>query len=173
MGHDNIPISEFIAWIEGSFDMPVPALSDAFLSAQLDDETTTSDAARWEKLIFCQIADLRQMQADGIFENELAFFGVTANRASTAGFREECLPMWFNLDPCSFVECGLQGAFHGWTPESVSERGLVPGNVAVSDAATGEIVVVPADEIESDPVPMDGLTWQDMIGFQESGQYYE
>jgi hypothetical protein len=55
----------------------------------------------WEETITSQLADLREMAAAGILENEWRGFGVDA----PSGAR------WYNFDPRTYLECAVAGTF--------------------------------------------------------------
>ena len=110
-----------------------------------------------------QVDDLDALGADGSLSRDLRY--VTGLSAPSGHW-------WVNFDPATFIECGLEGAFGGWTPETNSSRQLVPGDVMTIDE-NGNLVSVPAHKIPTQVRELTQLNWRDLGSFAIAGQTYE
>lgn len=97
-----------------------------------------------------------------MLDNEYRDFGIDAPRGSR----------WYNFDPVSYLECGMDGALGGWEPGDTTGRQFVPGPVAVLDADRHFHSMAPQDMV--DPlVEMFEVSWKQFQDFLECGQMYE
>jgi hypothetical protein len=109
-----------------------------------------------------QVRDLLAMKANGTLENEERYFGVDAPSRMR----------WYNFDPLTYLECGVQGAFGGWQVTDDTGRMPVPGQVAMLDERDEIVAVDPAD-LPDDVEPIDVITWEDVERFLHCGRTYE
>jgi hypothetical protein len=113
-------------------------------------------------LLARQVDDLDAMEHAGTLEGEWIYLGTTAPSGE----------QWFNFGPLGFIECGIEGAFHGWAPHAQSPRKPVDGDVAVV-APDGEITAVSATESSRPIRDVETLSWADVGRFVLMGQIYE
>lgn len=72
---------------------------------------------------------------------------------------------WFNTDPASFIEAGLQGAFGGYALEESSRMGSgADARASILAGQSGEIIVR--------AIPMTHVTWDDVHSLLVCGQCY-
>ncbi|MBK8996745.1 MAG: hypothetical protein IPM35_13500 [Myxococcales bacterium] len=116
----------------------------------------------WQETLRLQVVDLRELAASGDLADEQRYFGLDA----PGGGR------WYNFDVGSYLECGVQGAFGGWTPEENDGRVVVPGKVAVIDQA-GQLVAVDPQDLQEEELVLERVTWEDFERLLWAGQSYE
>lgn len=116
---------------------------------------------RWEATIRSQIVDLREMDATGMLANELRYFGITAPRGT----------LWFNFDPCTYLECAAAGTF-GWREGAHTARILVPGPVAVLDGH-GKLTPMDPRDIKEPTFKILEVGWDLFTDFLQAGRRYE
>jgi hypothetical protein len=176
---------EFFGLLSAAFTVAAPPFDETWRSQYAQDDTNPlatclaakmghgeqlrgADAAdvpafdRWESFVFRQIVDLREMAEQGTLKNEHRYFGIDSPRGQR----------WYNFDPCTFLECAMEGSYGGWEPGDDTGRDYVPGPVAVL-GDDGEITTSdPRDEM--DPVlPIRDVSWDDFQSFLGCGQWYE
>jgi hypothetical protein len=154
-----IPFETFIGILEASLTHEPPTVVPT--STLSGDSLSLEGYALWEHLILVQIADLREMASTGALADPHRYFGVDSPRGAR----------WYNFDPGTYTECGIAGAFDGYTPGDPG-RIPVPGLVAAFDAS-GELVAVDPSEIEHSVFEIESLTWDELARFLSCGQYYE
>ena len=149
---------ELIGALEAAFTSE-PAQLGGVIRTEDSDPTTPDDVLG---LLARQVDDLDEMERSGALANDLKYFGIEAPSGH----------YWFNLDPATFIECGLEGAFGGWQPDSQSSRQLVDGQVAVL-TEDGTIESVPAAEVSRPIREVPSVRWEDIARFVIAGQLYE
>ena len=102
------------------------------------------------------------MRKAGTLESEYRYFGLDAPSGRH----------WCNFDPCTFLECAVDGTFGGWQPGDTTGRDYVPGNVAVFDAR-GRITAVNPWDIDSPTYEITAVSWEKFADFLWAGQSYE
>jgi hypothetical protein len=126
-----------------------------------DDAEPSSGYEAWERAVFRQIRDLREMAEADILDDEQRYFGLTSPRGGR----------WYNFDPLTFLECGVQGTFGGWQASSDTRRVPVSGKVMVL-TADGFQAVDPGDVPDPEhAIPR--VTWDAFRQFLLAGQMYE
>ncbi len=108
------------------------------------------------------IVDLREMDESGQLADKQRYFGLDSPRGSR----------WYNFDPVTYLECGMEGSLGGWESGDSVDRQLVPGQVAVLNAAGGIDSVDPID-IERPVFKIESFSWDNFVDFLECGQQYE
>ncbi len=139
--------AQLLDWCIAAFTEPPPAFDPAWLELKWpgwDQENVTF--ADWERLIFCQIADLQRMTDDGTLSRPDRYYGIDA----PSGVR------WYNFTPLSYLECGISGTFGGYQTSEV-------------------IVLIPSESGSDDSkiYEMPPLTWADLCQMLVCGQQYE
>ena len=94
-GQPGIALEEFAA-----------ALYDALTSAPAT-IPPTDGGEDWERVLWQQVRDLQQMDAERTLADEWRYFGLDSARGTR----------WYNFDPLNFLERAGAGAFHGWEPD--------------------------------------------------------
>jgi hypothetical protein len=102
----------------------------------------------WQETLRRQVIDLRELEQSGDLADEQRYFGIDAPRGGR----------WYNFEVGSYLECGVEGAFGGWTPEENGGRVLVPGKVAVIDQA-GQLVAVDPEELDEPACAIETVSW--------------
>jgi hypothetical protein len=87
-----------------------------------EDASPSTGYERWYAILVSQIVDLVEMTRLGIINDPERYFGIDAPRGGR----------WYNLDPCSYIECATEGTLGGWEPGDPTGRSFVPGQVAVA-----------------------------------------
>ncbi len=101
---DDIPLEVLAGWLRDALLHPAPAFDDRWRALpQPREDAAVMPRDAWEHLLLFQIADLRRMAEAGMLADENRCFGLD----SPSGAR------WYNFDPCSYLECGVCGAFGG------------------------------------------------------------
>jgi hypothetical protein len=159
----------FVTMLGEAFGADVPEFDKRVEQRDLRADGTTGFDA-WERTVLSQILDLQSLTRDGVFQNELRYFGVPVNRPRRA--KRATASYWTNLDPLTFLECGCVGAFGGWEPGDDTGRVLVAGDVAVL-TPDGSIAHVPAEEIEDPVVDLSVIGWDGFVELLTFGQLYE
>jgi hypothetical protein len=147
---DQLTLGCFAALLVAAFQEEAPAFDPAWQDIA-EEEGTHPGYARWERTIFSQIVDLREMRDAGVLANEHRYFGVDAPRGR----------QWFNFDPLTYLECGVEGAFGGWRPGDRTGRDYVSGKNA---------------ELEDLDIPifeMTRVSWDQFADFLRAGQSFE
>jgi hypothetical protein len=127
-----------------------------------DDAEPSSGYEAWERAILRQIRDLRDMAEADILTDDQRYFGVTSPRGGR----------WYNFDPLTFLECGVQGAFGGWQASDDKRRVPVSGKVMVLDA-NGSLAAVDPEDVPDPEHRIDRVTWDAFRQFLLAGQMYE
>ncbi len=153
-----LSLTEFVGLLDGAFE-GAPA---SVTLAQIREAASDKELSNWHRQLAQQVLDLREMELAGTLEDEYRYFGID----SPAGSR------WYNFDPHTFVECGMNGTFGGWEPDCESDRQYVPGLVAYIDE-NGKMQSARPEELEEPPLPMATISWDDFADFLWSGQCYE
>jgi hypothetical protein len=102
------------------------------------------------------------MAEQGTLNNELRYFGMDSPRGV----------LWYNFDPCGFLECATEGSYDGWQPGDDTGRDYVPGEVAVL-GDDGELTSCDPRNIPSSIVAIPQVSWDDFRSFLGNGQWYE
>jgi hypothetical protein len=112
-------------------------------------------------LIDDQLDSLSEARRAGLFDKDPGH--MWAEGVFAAGRK------WYNLNPVSFIEAGVAGAFGGWEPndEERTGRGLVPGLVMTPDGPKRP------EDIEERVQVIVTIGWHDVRRFLECGQRYE
>lgn len=146
-------------------------LSDAFVAPPADVGEHWFQTQSWEETKgfqgFCetleaQVVDLIEMEKEGMLQDEQRYFGLDAPRGGR----------WYNFDPCTYLECGMMGAFGGWEAGDDTGRDYVPGLVTVM-REDGEWDAVDPRELDSPAEEVGELSWDALTHFLRSGQWYE
>ena len=154
-----LTLAEFANLLDASFAGTIPAVpGDWFQALPL----AADDDRQWHSTLAHQIVDLREMYTAGILDDEMRYFGVDAPRGGR----------WYNFDPRTFIECGITGAFGGWSPDDDSSRQYVPGQVAVLDA-DGNLTTANPEDIDEPIYALESISWPELDDFLECGQCYE
>ncbi|HWB78763.1 MAG TPA: hypothetical protein VG755_27565, partial [Nannocystaceae bacterium] len=96
--------------------------------------------------------------------HELARTGSLRKSDRVAGVEAPGGGQWFNTDPTSFIEAGLQGAFGGYALEESSRMGGTDVRNNLLAGQSGEIMVR--------AIPMTHVTWDDVHSLLVCGQCY-
>jgi hypothetical protein len=148
--NDRLALASFAALLVGAFQEEAPAFVPAWQDIA-EEEGTYAGYPRWERTIFSQIVDLREMKDAGMLANEHRYFGVDAPRGRR----------WFNFDPQTYLECAVEGAFGGWRPGDRTGRDYVPAkNLALEE------LDIPIFEITR-------VSWDQFADFLRAGQSFE
>lgn len=158
-GRTEIGADEFVACLSDAFTVPLGGLE----SVSRYGGHVAESADDVIGVLARQVDDLDALGADGSLSRDLRY--VTGLSAPSGHW-------WVNFDTATFIECGLEGAFGGWTPEANSSRQLVPGDVMTLDE-NGKLISVPAHEIPTQIRDLAHLTWRDLGSFAIAGQTYE
>jgi hypothetical protein len=151
-GRPELTPREFVDLVIGAFDdQPLP-FELAWSTAELPVDETAPTQRDVEHKLVRQIVDVRELAAAGAMRRDDRYFGVDAPRGNH----------WTNFDPATFVECGMQGAFGGWSTADETGRRRV---VESSPVDSGSIV--------QRFVPITHVTWEDVLAFLRCGQEYE
>jgi hypothetical protein len=127
-----------------------------------DDAEPSSGYEAWERAILRQIRDLREMAEADILTNDQRYFGVTSPRGGR----------WYNFDPLTFLECGVQGTFGGWQSSEDTRRVKVTGKVMVL-GKDGSFQAVDPDDVPDPEHPIERVSWDAFRQFLLAGQMYE
>jgi len=147
---DRLTLACFARLLEGAFQEAAPAFAPAWQDIA-DQEGGRRGYSRWERTIFSQIIDLRDMRDTGILVNEHRYFGVDAPRGGR----------WFNFDPLTYLECAVEGTFGGWQPGDSTGRGYVSAkNLELED------LEMPIFDIAR-------VSWDQFADFLRAGQSFE
>lgn len=154
----SLSLDELARVLERALDTPVSALETRQREAG-----EVNEYASVREVLEGQIEDLRQLSASGRLADPERYFGVDA----PSGAR------WYNFDVATYLECGVEGSFGGWDPESAgSGRVLVPGKVAVLDDE-GRMTAVDAADLQHPEVVIERVTWEDVESLLSAGCSYE
>lgn len=161
---EDLPLPRFAALLQEALHAEAPPFDPQWVGRYrlVPAEVPAVGHARWEEVILRQIVDLHEMQADGLLDNELRGFGIDAPR----GLR------WYNFDPGSFLECGVAGTFDGWEPDDPTDRGYVPGPVAVLDEQ-GQLTTADPHDLATPVTELGAISWDTFADFLGAGQQYE
>jgi hypothetical protein len=156
----SLSLDETIAIFTAGF-LETPATFESQWRDQYDQLPAEADSyLGWRATLIQQIVDLREMGEDGTLDDEHRYFGVTSPRQS----------MWYNFDPCAYLECAAAGAVGGWAAGDKSNRMQVPGQVAVM--RDGSMTI--EEPSEADPIfTISSLSWGQLKDFLECGRLYE
>jgi len=152
-GRAELAPREFVDLVISAFDDEPLPYDPAWSSAELPVDEAAPSQRDVEHKLLRQIVDVRELAAAGAMRKGDRYFGVDAPRGTH----------WTNFDPATFVECGMQGAFGGWTtPDETGKRRVVG---AASPVDSGSLV--------QRFVPIPHVTWEDVLAFLRCGQEYE
>jgi hypothetical protein len=147
---DQLTLACFSGLLVAAFQEPAPAFVPGWQDIA-EEEGTHAGYPRWERTIFSQIVDLREMRDAGMLANEHRYFGVDAPRGRR----------WFNFDPLTYLECAVEGAFGGWRPGDRTGRDYVAAkNLELAD------LDIPIFE-------MTRVSWDQFADFLRAGQSFE
>lgn len=101
--HGTPMVEEVLDWLERSFTTAPPDFDPEWLKITIEDCMFGGELGyeHWEKEILFSIADLHQMAEDG-----------TLDRADCGGTTGVSGLTWYNLDPFSFLECGVYASMY-------------------------------------------------------------
>jgi hypothetical protein len=166
-----VPLAEVAQALARALTEPPPPFDEGWRELDLFEADPVATFADWERILQCQVLDLRDMAADGSLANEMRYFGSSVRR--TGRERTATPAYWFNFDPLTYLECGVCGAFGGWEDGDETGRMLVPGKVAVL-GPDGTIEAIDAKDIADDPiVDLSEMIWADLARLLYCGQSYE
>ncbi len=154
-------LDDFAGLLEHALDADAPDPDLGRLETS-DDAEPSSGFEAWERAILRQIRDLREMSAEGILADDQRYFGVDSPRGGR----------WYNFDPLTFIECGVQGTFGGWQPSADTRRVPVSGKVMVL-GANGRLEGVDAEDVPNPEYPIERVSWDAFRQFLMAGQMYE
>ena len=146
---DQLTLACFAGLLVGAFREQVPAFAAAWQDIA-EEEGTHVGYSRWERTIFSQIVDLREMRDAGMLANEHRYFGVDAPRGRR----------WFNFDPLTYLECAVEGTFGGWRPGDTGRDYVPANNFALDD------LDIPIFEVAR-------VSWDQFADFLRAGQSFE
>ena len=147
---DWLTLACFARLLEGAFQEPAPAFAPAWQDIA-DEVGGPAGYSRWQRTIFSQIIDLRDMRDAGMLANEHRYFGLDAPRGGR----------WFNFDPLTYLECAVEGTFGGWVPGDSTGRDYVSAkNLELEDLET------PIFDIAR-------VSWDQFADFLRAGQSFE
>ena len=147
---DQLTLARFAGLLVAAFREQAPAFAPAWQRIA-EEEGTHTGYSRWERTIFSQIVDLREMRDAGMLANEHRYFGMDAPRGQR----------WFNFDPLTYLECAVEGTFGGWLPGDRTGRDYVSAkNMELED------LDIPIFE-------MAGVSWDQFADFLRAGQSFE
>lgn len=141
---------EFVGAVEGAFAAPPRDLTEVLIGAP--------GFHRTDERLAHQIASLAALAATGALDGDEAGFGVEGPDGER----------WSNLDPFTFLECGIAGAFDGWDAES--DAALGPLGTLGED---GLVRPLDAAALRRNATPLGPITWDGVTRFLECGQSYE
>lgn len=150
-----LSLDEFFGILETAFDG----------AAQLHTQPVQGDHPpfqQWVSEVTKQIEDLRAMAQSGQLNDKHRYFGIDA----PSGAR------WYNFDPCTYIECGVSGAFGGWEEGDDTGRMYVPGQVSCLDTE-GHLVARDPKDLREPILELPGITWEMFSIFVWCGQNYE
>jgi hypothetical protein len=159
---DGLPTEKFLELLSNAFTDTVLTFDERWRNPDARSSVSGSGIEACEEMLIGQIVDLREMDEAGILKNELRYFGVKAPRGSH----------WYNFDPGTFLECGIEGVFGGWDGDESSGRVVVPGQVGVLNSED-QIVGVDPEDISDPVVEISEVAWDQFREFLECGQSYE
>ena len=159
---DSLSLNDFFGIISQAFTSDLKEFDPNWRTQYADLPHELSDFTGWRAVLIRQVVDLREMDENGTFANELRYFGVDSPRKSR----------WFNFDPVGYIECAMAGSFGGWEPGDETDRQFVPGPVAVL-ADDGSIQDANPEVIPRRQFEMPFVTWEEFKDFIYCGQYYE
>jgi hypothetical protein len=148
--NDRLTLGCFVGLLLRAFQEEAPVFAPAWQDIA-EVEGTHAGYPRWERTIFSQIVDLREMRDAGMLANEHRYFGVDAPRGRR----------WFNFDPLTYLECAVEGAFGGWRP---------------GDRTGRDYVYAKNSELEDLDIPifeMPCVSWDQFADFLRAGQSFE
>ena len=148
-GNDRLTLACFVGLLVVAFQEPAPAFVPEWQDIA-EEEGTHAGYARWERTIFSQIVDLREMRDAGMLANEHRYFGVDAPRGRR----------WFNFDPFTYLECAVEGTFGGWRPGDRTGRDYVSAKNLLED------LDIPIFELTH-------VSWDQFADFLRAGQSFE
>jgi hypothetical protein len=184
-GRTSLSGDEFFALLDAGFTLPAPPFDEAWRSGHPGNETSPlldclaakmgaakqhrgpgdggdTGFGRWESFLLRQVVDLREMEEQGMLQNELRYFGINSPRGQR----------WYNFDPCTFLECAAAGAYGGWQSGDDTGREHVPGQV-VHMGEDGTLTTADPEEIPDPVEPVAEVSWDDFRSFLGCGQWYE
>jgi len=147
--NDRLTLACFAGLLVGAFQEPAPAFVPEWEDIA-EEEGPHAGYPRWERTIFSQIVDLREMRDAGMLANEHRYFGVDAPRGRR----------WFNFDPLTYLECAVEGAFGGWQPGDRTGRDYVSAKNLLED------LDIPIFELAH-------VSWDQFADFLRAGQSFE
>jgi hypothetical protein len=148
--NDRLTLACFAGILVAAFQEEAPAFAPAWQDIA-EEEGAPAGYPRWERTIFSQIVDLREMRDAGMLANEHRYFGVDAPRGRR----------WFNFDPLTYLECAVEGAFGGW------RRGDRTGRDYVS-AKNADL-----EDLDIPIFEMTRVSWDQFADFLRAGQSFE
>jgi len=156
-----LALQDFAGFLECALDAD-PGDPDLGRLDHNDEAEPSSGFDAWERAIFRQIRDLEEMEAAGMLADDQRYFGLTSPRGGR----------WYNFDPLTFIECGVQGTFGGWQASADRRRVPVPGKVMVLDA-DGQLDAVDPEDVPDPEQPIERVSWDAFRQFLMAGQMYE
>ncbi len=115
----------------------------------------------WDATLTRQIRDLRRLRGSGQLEKDKHHYLLNVQS-----------PLWYNFDPDSYLECGIEGFVGGWEEGDDTGRTYVPGNVmTVNDK--GEFTSCDPRDLKREPQEIPELSWDKLKEFLWCGQHYE
>jgi len=161
---DAIELTEFASMLDRAFNAHVPDFDHEWLELKPPEDLTLQGFEEWENTILFQISDLYRMVEDGEQEKENGVRRMVVSRPEGGD--------WFNFDPVTFLERGVEGAFRGWESGEDTVRGFAPGMLAApgEEGSTGS---AKSGEDKKDVVFMPYITWPDFTRFLNAGQTFK
>jgi hypothetical protein len=152
---EELDTAELLRMLDEAFTAP-PVQFDPAWSAlppvAAREGATASDVVR---ALQRQIWELHELGRTGALRRDERVAGVEARGGGE----------WFNTDPASFVEAGLQGAFGGYALEESSR--MIGGTEVRTSLLAGQ-----SGEIMVRAIPMTHVTWDDVHSLLVCGQCY-
>jgi hypothetical protein len=149
--NDRLTLECFARLLADAFEEQAPAFEAAWRAVADEGDKTQAGYSRWERTIFSQIVDLRDMREAGMLANEHRYFGMDAPRGES----------WYNFDALTYLECAVEGTFGGWRPGDSTGRDYVHVNRIDPDDQD-----IPIFEIAR-------ITWDQFADFLRAGQWFE
>ncbi|MGD9125980.1 MAG: hypothetical protein PVH19_01270 [Planctomycetia bacterium] len=159
---DTISLNQFYEMLAFAFTSEPASFDDKWRHDYDELQDDMEGYEGWYAVIVQQIVDLREMKEAGAWENELRYFGISSPRES----------YWFNFDPFTFIECGVEGSLGGWHAGDDTGRIYVsePIDVLRDD---GSVESVNPEDLPNPTFEIPALSWEQFKDFLLCGQHYE
>jgi hypothetical protein len=158
----SLSVPEFCGLLARGFTDAIPPFDEGWRSRYAEDFAKIPGFHGWEARWHRQVVDLHEMGEQGMLANELRYFGIRSPRGQ----------LWYNFDPCTFLECATAGSYGGWQPGDDTGREYVPGPVAAL-GEDGRFKAMDPREVPAPVVSIPQVSWREFRSFLGAGQWYE